>query len=460
MKRGVVFGFMFLIGAIVIHAQQILDNYVQEGLENNIALKQKEYSYKKSLEELKEARRMFLPVVSIEAGYSRNEGGRTIELPYGDMMNPVYSNLNAINTMISQMNPSYQVTSSYPEIENYSFKMLRETEQETKVQLSMPLFNAKIMQNCKIQSGLASAQLIDVDIYKRELVKEIKVAYAQYLQSVLVLDMYNQTLETVNYNLQSRESLFKHDKITKDEVYAARAKVKEVEKNITQSTKDSVMSAAYFNFLLNKPLQSDITQDSTWFDDVHSNTTTSDSVDVEKREEILQMKTYLNVQDHKISIRRNEILPEVALGVSYGYQGEEYAFDSEHDFATVGVKMSWTLFSSGQRSARVQQEKINRSITAANMDQLKINIRMDMLDAQYSLQTADKGIEQALEELDNYNSAFKLVEIKYREGMANYVEFSNALDNKVNAQSKLIVAQYEYLKEAAVLERVQATYVL
>ncbi len=460
MKIGFIIVVFCCLTIVTINAQDVIDSYVQEGLKNNIALKQKAYSYQKSLQELKEARRMFFPVVSVEAKYSRNEGGRSIELPYGDMLNPVYNNLNAVNELLGQLSPQYGVSATYPELENFSFKMLRDTEQETKVQLSLPLFNASIIQTCKIKSGLASAGSIDIDIYKRELVKEIKTAYAQYIQSILVLDMQKQTLQTVNYNLKSRESLFKYNKITKDEVYAARAKVKEVEKDITESAKDSIMSAAYFNFLLNKPLQSDISLDSTWIDSANLMHNHSNSLDIEQREEIIQMKTYLNVQDHTIGLRQDEILPELAIGASYGYQGEEYDFDASHDFATVGVKMSWTVFSSGQRKARIQQEKINKSITSANLEQLKMNIQMDMLNAWHSLQAARKNIEQASEELENYSMAFKLVEKKYQEGMVNYVEFSNALDNKVNAQSKLIVSQYEYLKQEAVLERVQATYQL
>lgn len=35
-------------------------------------------------------RGMFLPSVSIEARYSRAGGGKIIEFPVGDLMNPVY----------------------------------------------------------------------------------------------------------------------------------------------------------------------------------------------------------------------------------------------------------------------------------------------------------------------------------------------------------------------------------
>ncbi len=118
MKKGFIIVVFCCLAIISIKAQDVIDSYVQEGLKSNIALKQKEYSYQKSLEELKEARRMFFPVVSVEAKYSRNEGGRTIDLPYGDLLNPVYNNLNAVNELLGQINPQYGVSTTYPELEN------------------------------------------------------------------------------------------------------------------------------------------------------------------------------------------------------------------------------------------------------------------------------------------------------------------------------------------------------
>lgn len=74
-----------------------LQTYIQEALENNIALQQKNLSYQRSLEALKEAKAMFIPKLSLEARYSMAQGGRTIEFPVGDLVNPAYENLNLID---------------------------------------------------------------------------------------------------------------------------------------------------------------------------------------------------------------------------------------------------------------------------------------------------------------------------------------------------------------------------
>ena len=97
------------------HGQLILEDYVKYGLENNLALKQKETSYLKSLEALSEARGLFYPDISFQARYTISEGGRVIEFPVGDLLNPVYLTLNQLTT--SQM---------FPVLENQEILFLRQ----------------------------------------------------------------------------------------------------------------------------------------------------------------------------------------------------------------------------------------------------------------------------------------------------------------------------------------------
>jgi len=84
---------------------EIPRKYITEGIKNNLALKQQNFSLKKASESLKEAKGKFLPSISIEARYSRAGGGRIIEFPIGDLMNPVYSTLNSLFEMNGQPQP-------------------------------------------------------------------------------------------------------------------------------------------------------------------------------------------------------------------------------------------------------------------------------------------------------------------------------------------------------------------
>ena len=68
---------IFLTGYYSISAQESnLDKYIQEGLKNNLALKQREFSLNKSIAALDEARGLFMPSIGINARYTRADGGR------------------------------------------------------------------------------------------------------------------------------------------------------------------------------------------------------------------------------------------------------------------------------------------------------------------------------------------------------------------------------------------------
>src|ERR1041385_8094972 len=97
--------FLFLtIGWTFSHAQNsILDGYIQQGLKNNLQLQQEQLNYERSMENLAQAKALFLPYIGANATYQIADGGRKISIPVGDLVNPVYANLNKINGVL---NPS------------------------------------------------------------------------------------------------------------------------------------------------------------------------------------------------------------------------------------------------------------------------------------------------------------------------------------------------------------------
>ncbi|MEJ0029922.1 MAG: TolC family protein [Bacteroidota bacterium] len=75
-------------------AQTVLQGYIDEGLKSNLQLKQEQLNYDKSVEALNVARALYFPQIAINANYTLANGGRKIELPLGDLLNPVYATLN------------------------------------------------------------------------------------------------------------------------------------------------------------------------------------------------------------------------------------------------------------------------------------------------------------------------------------------------------------------------------
>ena len=127
--------------------QSILDNYVQVGLSGNLALKQQTFDLDKAKLDLGRAKALFYPQVGFNAQYTLASGGRTIDVPLADLLNNVYASLN-------------QLTSStkFPQVQNQSIQLLPNDFQETKVEVSMPIYNPSLGYNKKMKEELINTQ--------------------------------------------------------------------------------------------------------------------------------------------------------------------------------------------------------------------------------------------------------------------------------------------------------------
>ena len=182
-------------------AQPVPQSYIDEALANNRVLKDKNIALNKSLLALKEAKSLFLPSTAFEAQYTLAKGGRAIEIPVGDLMNPVYATLNQLTG-----------SNNFKPISNVSEQLNPDNFYDLRIKTTMPIINPALQVNRNIQQQQVSLQTNEVDLYKRELVKEIKMAYFNYLAAGKAILIYDNALSLVNQNLRSNESLLKNGK--------------------------------------------------------------------------------------------------------------------------------------------------------------------------------------------------------------------------------------------------------
>ncbi len=149
-----------------------LHKYVNEGLRNNFVLQQQKADIQKAMYSLQYAESFLKPSVSFLGSYQSGAGGRSISLPVGDLMNPVYATLN-------------QLTGSdkFPAIANVEQDFIPQNFYDAKLRTTIPIFNKEYHYNRKIQQQKVVLEQVEMDVYKLELVKNITVAYYNYLYS-------------------------------------------------------------------------------------------------------------------------------------------------------------------------------------------------------------------------------------------------------------------------------------
>lgn len=422
----------------------ILKNYVAEGLENNLALKQKEYNYRKSLAALQEARAMFFPDINLNARYTWADGGRVIELPVGDMLNPVYTSLNYLLQ-----------TDEFPQIENQEFQFLRDHEHETKISVVQPIIEPKIYFNHKISKQMSEVQYADAETYRRQLVADIKKGYFNYLKTLQLEKLLADTKILLEENIRVNESLFKNDKVTIDNVYRSKAELSQLEQKMAEATRARQVSMAYFNFLLNRPL-SEIIQEDASYDSTYliNNLDQASENAVENREELDMLESYLQANDYYLNMHQYKIIPSVYGALDYGYQGEDYKFTNQYDYYLASFVLRWELFHGAENRAQIDQAKISRDNLQTRIEETKNQIRLQVMDAYYDLQASEKSIKAANDALKSARKAYEVIDRKYREGQANLIEYIDARTTMTNAEQNLIINRYDYYIKYAEFERV------
>lgn len=459
---------IILIGSIIffqgnIMAQEnVLDNYVKLGLENNLVLKQKHESYEKSIEALREAKGLYFPDISLNARFSVSQGGRTIELPIGDLMNPVYSSLNGITGVMAQ-NGDILPTMIFPDtsINNEFINFLRPTEHETKVRIVQPIINAQIWNNYKIKKELINVEKANADTYRRYLVAEIRTSYYNYLKTVNLNELLDNTSILVLENNRVNQKLFENDKITLDIVLRSKAEISKLEQQKAEAIKNNQMAGAYLNFLLNRPLNEKI--DILENDNMQINPLDLQmalNAAIANREELNSASSYINVAEQNIQLNQSSKLPTLTAVVDYGLQGAKYDFANldDQDYVMASLILKWDLFKGFQNQAKTQQALIDRQIIGNQQKALSDQIKLQVINAYYDLQASEKSVISAKDEVESLEKVFKLVNKKYKLGKANLLEFTDARTSMTNAQQKLIITKYDHLIKLSELEKVTATY--
>src|SRR5580700_9245480 len=113
--------------------EEAVDSLVADALQANLELDGASAGVAERLAALDQARARYLPSLDFSARYSRADGGRTIDFPVGDLLNPVYATLN-------QLTGSARLAA----VANQEIDFQRPREQDTKVSLTQSLYDPRI----------------------------------------------------------------------------------------------------------------------------------------------------------------------------------------------------------------------------------------------------------------------------------------------------------------------------
>lgn len=425
----------------------VVANYVAEGLRSNLALQSQHLEVEKSTQALAEARARFFPQVSLEARYTRADGGREIDVPLGTALNPVYSTLNDL--LIAQGQPA-----RFPQISDTSIPFLRPEEQDTRVVVRQPLYAPAIPAAVRAQRALLDASSFNRMAVARALRRDITVAYVDWLKARSSVEIVAASEALLRENLRVNESLFSNGKITEDLVLRAKAELLDVEQQKRDAMNLASQAQSYFNFLLNRELRSGIEPSSP-----PANLTAADaaleqlwSSALDRRPEIAQVEQLRRASEEQVRIARKQKWPTLSLGLDGGTQGEDYRFGDGYNFGTASLIFTWRLFDGGGDTARVHQARAAEKQLVLRQEEIAQQIRLEVQQSYDRLVTARDSLATAAARVDAARAAFRIASRKRDEGVISQVEFIDARSTLTGAELNHNVTRFNVLARRAELE--------
>lgn len=429
------------------------ERYVRQAFADNLALQSQALDVGAARARANATQGARQPRLDLLARYTLANGGRTIDVPSGDLINPAYGALNSLLTAAGR-------PANFPVVENLAIPLLREREQETKLRVTAPLFNAELSRLASSrQSGIAAATAQQAAA-RRELRLGVLAAYYTVLRAQSAEQILTGSLELTAEALRTARVLFSVDQATEDRVLRAEADDLAVNQQLADATRDRLAALTAFNALLHRPLDAPV--DAPPPEELAALTATLLASDVavaalpESREELAALRAAAAEASAAEAAIRARQRPTLAFVADGGIQGSAYRTGHGTNYAQASLVGEFNLWDGRQRAneieiARSQRRKLELRLETVR-EQLTVELRLaagELAAARSAFPAADRRTAAA-------TRAFEIVSARDREGLANQLAFLDARQTLTAARLNLEITRQRLFLAAARIDRATA----
>ena len=427
--------------------ESVVQQYIAQALDSNLGLQGQDLQVERSAAALDAAKARFWPELSLTARYSLAQGGRTLDFPIGQLINPAYQTLNQL--LVAQGQPA-----RFGTLPDQSIAFQRDHEQDTRISLRQPLYQPAIPAAVAAQRELLSSEQYARVALARQLQRDVTIGYAGWLLALGNEQVVRSSSQLLDENLRVVSSLHTNGRITQDQVLRAQAEQLAVQQQLGAVRGAVAQARSYLNFLMNRPLDTPLEQaeaasapDST----SKADTQLRDAA-LQNRAELAQLDALGKAADAQLRIARAAFSPQLALGVDAGTQGEQYRLGSGYNFVSASLVLSWKFFDGGASRAAADEARIAGRRTAVARQATAQRVALEVQQAIDALAVARDALTTAAARQQAADAALRIAGRKRDEGSISQVEFLDGRTAATASHQGLNTARFELLQRTAELD--------
>ena len=433
-------------GALQAQTSVVLEDYIQIGLEKNPRTQRQRLSLQQSDLQIKQAKALAQPSLAFNANYTRAVGGRKLDFPIGDLLNPAYNALNAIN-------PQFM----FPTLENQQIQFLPDNFHETKLTFAYPLYNTDIRYNRRIQQQLKESNNAQLAAIEHELRYQITEAYVRYLQTWEAEKIWKNTREVLLELKRLNESLVKNNVATKDIIMTADYELNKIDNELFALQTQRYTAQAYVNLLLFRDLQTPVMPDTNLLRALVPDHRLEPLLEQAQRnrQELRALQSGIEASETAVKLNQaNQKLPDLYIGGEMGFQGFGYKFNGDQAYMLAQVGLTYDIFDGGQRRQKTQISRLEAEKMKVQQAEVVQQIQMQVIQTFNEFQAALFAFETSKTGVQSAESVFRIVNNKYRAGQVLLIELLDAQNRVTTARLQQNLAWSGVILKSAELNRI------
>jgi outer membrane protein TolC len=412
--------FFLLWFSIYLNAQPF-EPMVNRAWEHNIMLQAKKFQLDAASSALKEAKSLYGPTVVFGTQYTLASGGRSINFPVGDLLNPVYGTLNQLTQ-----------TNAFPQIENVNEQFLPNNFYDARFRITQPIYYPDLANNKKLKAEAIATKELEVKAFKRELSKEVMIAYFSVMTSKKAIAIYESADTLITEAKRTTQSMIKNG-------IALPSALSRIENQASNNMSQKIDAMAnhtnaisYFKFLTG------MTKDEVIEEIGLPELPIIIDDKVGLREDIQQINQGIKMQSLAIEKENNFYIPKIGAQLDLGSQDFDFGFEP---YALLGINLEVNIFDSKRNSYK--KDAIKAEILSLESQKSHVEDLISL-----KIEIAKENVLSAINQANTYKSRitatdriYQDVQKKYREGTANYLDLIDAQTQVTHINQQYNIAQ-------------------
>jgi outer membrane protein len=428
-KKSILFILFLTIGINKVNSQNF-HPLVEKVWKNNQQLHAKHFQLESAGFALSEAKALFGPFLQFGVQYTLAAGGRKIELPVGDLLNPVYS---ALNTLTQSNN--------FPAISNANEQFFPNNFYDARFRISQPVYYPDLIINRRLKQETVELKNLEIKAFKRLLSKEIMMAYFNVKAAEEALQIYAASDTLLAEVRRATTSMIKNGVALPSALSRVETQQSILRASAIEAESNWLNARRYVQFLTGEeevynielPLLPSLQPDQYTI-----------------REEILQIEQGKKMQMLSIDRENKFYYPKLGVQMDVGSQDFNFGFEP---YVLLGLNLEVNLFDNNRHKHRKSGYKAE--IMALDHQQSWAEEQI-----QLQIDIANQNFISAMQQAQTYETRLKTVDRLYTEIFKKYKEGNGSYLDVIDAQTQVtqIKLQYNLARQNAWMKWAEYVY--